>query len=73
MRKATSAPKEFAIGDLVTLKSGGPIMTVNSPRKNNAGYVIGYNCQWFAGKKLEQGPFPTESLEPATKEDLKKK
>ncbi len=24
----------------------------------------GYWCQWFAGKKLERGNFPAESLEP---------
>lgn len=50
----------FAIGDIVKLKSGGPEMTVqitpDPPSKT-------YRCQWFAGKKLESGPFPEDSLE----------
>ena len=32
----------------------------------------GYYCQWFAGKKLELGPFPEDSLEVATEEPKKK-
>lgn len=49
----------FNVGDIVKLKSGGPDMTVRSvPEKGNV-----YQCQWFAGKKLEQGAFPGDSLE----------
>ena len=55
-----SVPSKFAIGDIVKLKSGGPEMTVQSlpdaPSRN-------YRCQWFAGKKLESGSFPQDSLE----------
>ncbi|MFG0496399.1 YodC family protein [Pseudomonas sp. YQ_13] len=53
-------PKEtlFNIGDLVRIKSGGPVMTVNSV---TAGGLI-FVCQWFAGKKLESGRFPAEAL-----------
>lgn len=49
--------KNFKAGDLVQLKSGGPIMTV----RDNEGpeYVT---CQWFGGKKLEEGVFPVVSL-----------
>ncbi|HDL8470442.1 TPA: DUF2158 domain-containing protein [Yersinia enterocolitica] len=50
---------EYQTGQIVKLKSGGPEMTVN-------GYVQsqrGFKCQWFAGKKLEFGHFPAESLE----------
>ena len=50
--------KDFAIGAIVKLKSGGPDMTVQTPAKD--GYL---NAQWFAGKKLEQGRFPVSSLE----------
>lgn len=50
----------FNTGDIVKLKSGGPDMTVQ-------GEVIGhrgtFNCQWFAGKKLERGNFNSDSLE----------
>ncbi|PBP36172.1 DUF2158 domain-containing protein [Pseudomonas syringae] len=49
---------EFETGQIVRLKSGGPDMTVRSYRPSNGLYT----CQWFAGKKLEQGEFKTESL-----------
>lgn len=47
----------FAVGDVVRLKSGGPTMTVASADRSN-----GTKCQWFAGKKMEWGYFPAESL-----------
>ncbi len=66
----------FNVGDIVKLKSGGPDMTVKSVEKSAKsshglqldldapkefnGY---YTCQWFAGKKLESGRFPEESLD----------
>ena len=43
-------------GDLVVLKSGGPEMTVKHVYSDE---II---CQWFAGKKLEQGRFDENSL-----------
>ncbi|EKO3926144.1 DUF2158 domain-containing protein [Vibrio metschnikovii] len=49
-------------GDIVKLKSGGPDMTVQS----NGDRVW---CQWFAGKKLEVGKFPENSLEIVKKDD----
>jgi uncharacterized protein YodC (DUF2158 family) len=52
---------KYAVGTNVKLKSGGPVMTVKSykaPSQLNAGYT----CQWFAGKKLENGTFPEDSL-----------
>ena len=56
---------QFAIGDIVKLKSGGPDMTVRtSPGLGDKTYY----CQWFAGKKLESGSFPTESLERVVRE-----
>ena len=52
---------KFKIGDIVKLKSGGPEMTVQTiPYERNSRY----RCQWFAGKKLESGEFPEESLIP---------
>ncbi|WP_081057260.1 YodC family protein [Burkholderia cepacia] len=53
---------KFKIGDIVQLKSGGPEMTVQS--LPSATTTTSYRCQWFAGKKLESGPFPEESLMP---------
>lgn len=52
---------KFKIGDVVKLKSGGPDMTVKHVIPGDANTI--YDCQWFAGKKLEAGRFPTDSLE----------
>ncbi|MBE0422112.1 MAG: YodC family protein [Pseudoalteromonas sp.] len=54
----------FEVGDIVKIKSGGPEMTVRSVPSQHAAYYI---CQWFAGKKLEQGNFPNDSLESVDK------
>jgi uncharacterized protein YodC (DUF2158 family) len=50
---------KFKSGDIVKLKSGGPDMTIQRYDKLNDGF----RCQWFAGKKLESGIFPAESIE----------
>jgi len=49
---------------MVKLKSGGPDMTINEVltgaySKEPSGR---YRCQWFAGKKLDNGIFPHQSL-----------
>lgn len=55
-----SAKHNFKVGDVVELKSGGPLMTVS---EINAGHEADeIECQWFGGKKLEVGRFPPESL-----------
>lgn len=53
---------EFSSGDIVKLKSGGPEMTV----KHWYPLQSGFECQWFAGKKLEKGYFNPKSLELVT-------
>ncbi|WLI11228.1 YodC family protein [Pseudomonas sp. FP603] len=50
---------EFKSGDIVKLKSGGPEMTL----RHWSALQAGFECQWFAGKKLEKGYFNAESLE----------
>ena len=55
----------FNVGDIVQLKSGGPEMTVQMAPERPAVY---YKCQWFAGKKLESGQFPFDSLKLVTQE-----
>ena len=61
---------KFVVGAIVKLKSGGPEMTVKEAVTNLNGAETGnYRCQWFAGKKLDSGVFPYESLVAATKED----
>jgi uncharacterized protein YodC (DUF2158 family) len=51
----------FAVGSIVKLKSGGPEMTVQAVMNLTKGTYL--RCQWFAGKKLESGDFPPDSLE----------
>lgn len=60
-------PKQvaFKIGDIVKLKSGGPNMAVE---RNVGSEGLRVECQWFAGKKLESGIFPGDSLEPVEAE-----
>ena len=53
---------EFEVGTIVKLKSGGPDMTVQR-EVNLSNRETFYRCQWFAGKKLESGDFPPDSLE----------
>ncbi|WP_250477291.1 MULTISPECIES: YodC family protein [unclassified Caballeronia] len=49
--------EEFNTGDVVQLVSRGPEMSVKTQHSGGE-----YNCQWFAGKKLEDGWFPGASL-----------
>jgi uncharacterized protein YodC (DUF2158 family) len=46
---------DFKPGDLVHLKSGGPVMTVN-------GLEGGVECLWFSGDDLERGVFSQAAL-----------
>jgi|26BtaG_2_1085354.scaffolds.fasta_scaffold01578_6 uncharacterized protein YodC (DUF2158 family) len=63
---------EFEAGNIVKLKSGGPEMTVQEEVATVSGARSGkYWCQWFAGKKLERGNFPADSIELVKKEDEK--
>jgi uncharacterized protein YodC (DUF2158 family) len=55
---------EFKPGDLVVLKSGGPVMTVDSIDDLAS---LGIACVWFAGAKRETAYFRAESIEPAPK------
>jgi len=51
--------ESFSVGDLVKLKSGGPVMTVKSI---DIGSDFDYYCQWFSGKKLETGNFDKNAV-----------
>jgi uncharacterized protein YodC (DUF2158 family) len=50
---------KYKEGDLVQLKSGGPIMTVTDVA--SSGQHV--HTKWFSGKKLEAGHFPMSALE----------
>jgi uncharacterized protein YodC (DUF2158 family) len=66
-------------GDLVVLKSGSPIMTVDTVNTDvfDDDKVIGILCVWFVGEKLERVRFDLEAvqlaspLQPAPFEDVK--
>lgn len=54
---------KYKIGDKVKLNVGGPDMAVKSINRNHNDKFTGqYRCQWFAGKKLDSGDFPEDSL-----------
>jgi uncharacterized protein YodC (DUF2158 family) len=54
-------------GDLVVLKSGGPIMTVDTVNTNifDDSKITGVLCVWFVGDKLERVRFDHNAIEPA--------
>lgn len=61
---------QFEVGDKVRLKSGGPVMTVNSLRtRRDSDQPQEYLCKWFAGKKLHSGYFADHSLEVVADDD----
>lgn len=60
---------EIKTGDVVTLKSGGPKMTVSTVDKKMGGKELHAWCDWFvqdkAPWKKDQGVFPLSSLKKA--------
>ena len=57
----------FKSGDLVVLKSGGPIMTVDTVNTDifDDDKITGVLCVWFLGEKLERVRFDHRAIEPA--------
>jgi len=53
------AENTLSEGDIVRLKSGGSLMTVQVNRADDLGYLV---CSWFVGTELKQGNFSPESL-----------
>jgi uncharacterized protein YodC (DUF2158 family) len=56
---------DFKVGDVVQLKSGGPLMTVHSigdysPTGPNPGLL----CVWFDGNKKVEDIFDPRAVEP---------
>ncbi|MCH2000356.1 DUF2158 domain-containing protein [Acinetobacter seifertii] len=62
---------KYVIGDKVKLNVGGPDMAVQSIGEDYQTKEFNgiYCCQWFAGKKLDSGKFPEESLVMVTDEE----
>lgn len=52
--------RAFAAGDVVRLKSGGPMMTVRSVEESPQGALV--HCDWFVGTDGQSGLFPPSSL-----------
>lgn len=61
---STERQPKFKIGDIVKLNAGGPDMAIKQLYAGNlsSSFKGQYRCQWFAGKKLDFGDFPEESL-----------
>jgi len=55
------------LGDLVVLKSGGPVMTVDAINTDifDDNKFTGVVCVWFVGDKLERVRFDYRAVEPA--------
>ena len=58
-------------GDLVVLKSGGPMMTVDTVNTDifDDDKITGVLCAWFVGNKLERARFDPGALVPAPSPD----
>ena len=54
-------------GDLVVLKSGGPVMTVDTVNTDifDDNKITGVSCVWFVGDKLVRVRFDHMAIEPA--------
>jgi uncharacterized protein YodC (DUF2158 family) len=57
----------FKSGDLVTLRSGGPVMTVDTVNTDifDDNKMTGVLCAWFVGERLERARFDHRAIEPA--------
>src|SRR2546429_5443914 len=57
----------FQPGNLVVLKSGGPVMTVDAVNTDifDDNKVTGIVCVWFLGEKLQRVRFGQDAIEPA--------
>jgi uncharacterized protein YodC (DUF2158 family) len=58
-------------GDLVVLKSGGPVMTVDTVNTDifDDNKVTGILCAWFVGNKLERARFDHDAIAPAPQQE----
>jgi uncharacterized protein YodC (DUF2158 family) len=58
-------------GDLVILKSAGPVMTVDTVNTDifDDDKITGILCAWFVGNKLERARFDPDAITPAPSPD----
>jgi uncharacterized protein YodC (DUF2158 family) len=59
-------------GDLVVLKSGGPVMTVDTVNTDifDDDKITGILCAWFVGDKLQRARFDSGAIVPAPLQDI---
>jgi uncharacterized protein YodC (DUF2158 family) len=64
--------KTFKSGDLVVLKSGGPVMTIDTVNTSifDDEEITGLLCVWFVGETLQRVRFDHRAIEPAKMEKL---
>jgi uncharacterized protein YodC (DUF2158 family) len=57
----------FKPGNLVVLKSGGPVMTVDAVNTSifDDNKITGIVCVWFVDEKLQRVRFEQDAIEPA--------
>jgi uncharacterized protein YodC (DUF2158 family) len=62
----------FKSGDLVVLKSGGPVMTVDTVNTDifDDNKITGVLCAWFVGTRLERVRFDHGAIELAPTEQV---
>jgi uncharacterized protein YodC (DUF2158 family) len=58
----------FKVGDVVQLKTGGPLMTVIDPGRTVDGKVV-VRCAWFDERKPCSNVFPADTLKIVEKPD----
>lgn len=60
----------FKPGDLVVLKSGGPVMTIDTVNTDifDDSKITGVLCVWFVGTRLERVRFDHGAIEPVQAE-----
>ena len=60
-------------GDLVVLKSGGPVMTVDTVNTDifDDDKITGILCAWFVGNKLERARFDYNAIGPAPPQEAR--
>jgi uncharacterized protein YodC (DUF2158 family) len=56
---------KFKAGDLVELKSGGPVMTIEKVHTGFGNEMPSYACTWFAGAKENHKNFTEAALKKA--------
>lgn len=55
--------KRFKVGDVVQLRSGGPLMTIDALKVDSDKKAV--RCTWFIDGRLESSLFHPKTLKPA--------